>query len=134
MINTEKDFNTPPKIEKFLIDNLKDIQDTRDENKFFFINSNNLKSFIAKLFASSLINIPVCVIGPTCVGKTSAARKFSQIKPNNVNSKGFQMYSFHSGTKPKDFYGIISIKDEKVYFINGTLTTSMSEGQVFYCI
>ena len=106
ILNKNEDFEIPLNIEKYLLDKLKN----QDENKdFFFENSPNLRSIIAKIYACSLINLPVCSIGHTGVRKTSAAREFARIRPTQNN---FKMHTFHAGTNPKDFYGTTTINDE----------------------
>ena len=41
------------------------------------------------------------------------------------------MHSFHSNTKPNHFYGNITIKNNDIEFINGTLLNAMEEGTTF---
>ncbi|KAH0800171.1 Dynein heavy chain, cytoplasmic [Histomonas meleagridis] len=107
------------------------ISETYD-NQFFYKDSPPLCEFMAKIYAASIIGLPICVYGPTGAGKTSAARAFASIRPVNENvSVHFQMHSFHSGTKPNHFYGTPTIKNGKVYFHNGTLTNSMKDGLTF---
>ena len=131
MLNKNKDFDLPSNIEEYLLSKLEKQEDSND-NKFFYLDSPNLKSLIAKIFAASLINLPVCLQGPTGVGKTSAAREFARIRPTqNKANEPFLMHTYHAGTKPKDFYGITTISNEQVLFIDGTLTTTMVNGQTF---
>ena len=56
--------------------------ETSNDNKFFFKKSPKLRSFIAKLLASSMINLHICVVGPTGIRKTSCTREFSRIRKN----------------------------------------------------
>ena len=102
------------------------------DNKFFFKESPKLKSFMAKLFAASMINLHLCIIGKTGVGKTSCARQFSRIRTKLMKlSKEFYMHSFHSNTKPNHIYGNITMKNNKIEFIKGSLLNSMEYGQTF---
>jgi len=137
----EKDFELDDELKDYLINDLNssknilnddDDDDDDDDDQFFFLNSELLKQFIAKLYAASLIHLPVCVYGPTGVGKTSAARAFAKIRPLSCKSNiKYKMHSFHSGTKPNNFYGTTTIKDGKIIYINGTLTDSLRKGYTF---
>ena len=103
-----------------------------NDNKFFFQESPKLKSFMAKLLAVSMINLHLCIKGKTGVGKTSCAREFSRIRAKCMNlSKDFYMHSFHSNTKSNHFYGNISIKNNQIDFINGSLLNAMENGTTF---
>ena len=87
---------------------------------------------MAKLFAASMINLHLCIIGRTGVGKTSCAREFSRIREKVMKlSKDFYMHSFHSSTKPSHFYGNITMKNNKIEFINGPLLNAMEIGTTF---
>ncbi|KAK8895427.1 hypothetical protein M9Y10_023891 [Tritrichomonas musculus] len=110
----------------FLLDNLKN-KDNEINGQFIYKESKVLRTFIAKLYAASIINLPVCVYGPTGVGKTSAAEQFSKER----SIKGYQKHSFHAGTKPKHFYATTTIQDKKISLKYGSLTTAMIKGQVF---
>lgn len=80
----------------------------------------------------SIISQPVCVISPTGAGKTSAARAFARMRPHSKkNEAGFQMHSFHSGTKVAHFFGSTTLLDGQVLFHDGTLTTALKTGLVF---
>jgi len=133
----EKDFELDDEIKNYLINDLNSSQNILNDNdddddQFFFLNSELLQQFIAKLYAASLIHLPVCVYGPTGVGKTSAARAFAKIRPLSYKSNTkYKMHSFHSGTKSNNFYGTTTIKDGKIIYINGTLTDSLRKGYTF---
>jgi len=87
---------------------------------------------MAKLFAASMINLHICVIGRTGIGKTSCAREFSRIRKICMKlSEDFYMHSFHSNTKPSHFYGNITMKNNKIEFINGSLINAMEKGTTF---
>ena len=106
--------------------------DASTDNKYFFQESPKLKSFMAKLLALSLINLHVCVVGRTGAGKTSCAREFSRIRKKSMFlSDDFYMHSFHSNTKPTNFYGNITMKNNKIEFINGSLINAMEKGATF---
>ena len=102
------------------------------DNKYFFKDSQKLRSFMAKLYAASMINMHICIIGKTGIGKTSCAREFSRIRKKSMNlSKDFYMHSFHSNTKSSHFYGNIIIKNNEIEFINGSLLNAMEDGTTF---
>ena len=108
-----------------------EIKDSND-NKFFFQESATLKSFMTKVLAASMINLHLCVTGKTGVGKTSCAREFSRIRAKSMNlSKDFYMHSFHSNTKSNHFYGNITMKNNKIDFINGSLLNALEYGTTF---
>ena len=103
-----------------------------NDNKYFFKDSPKLKSFMSKLFAASMVNLHICLIGKTGIGKTSCAREFSRIRKKSMKlSKDFYMHSFHSNTKPSHFYGNITMKNNDIEFINGSLLNAMEEGTTF---
>ena len=103
-----------------------------NDNKYYFKESPKLKSFMAKLLAASMINLHICVIGKTGIGKTSCAREFSRIREKSMKlSKDFYMHSFHSNTKPSHFYGNITMKNNEIEFINGSLLNAMEKGTTF---
>ena len=106
--------------------------DSSIDNKYFFQDSPKLKSFMAKLLALSMINLHVCVVGRTGVGKTSCAREFSRIRKISMSlSEDFYMHSFHSNTKASHFYGNITMKNNEIEFINGSLLNAMEKGTTF---
>ena len=116
-----------------LLENQKDEQYRSDDNSFFFEKSPSLQKLMALLFACSLINLPVCITGPTGAGKTSLAREFARIRPIETNRRNqkFLMHSFSSETKPKNIFGTATIKNGKIDFSIGTLLTSMTDGLTF---
>ena len=122
-----------PIIENFIYEkylNCETVSST--DNKFFFQNSPKLKSFMAKLLAASMINLHICVIGNTGVGKTSCAREFARIRTKKMKlNKDFYMHSFHSNTKSTHFYGNITMKNNQIGFINGSLLNAMEYGTTF---
>ena len=127
------DIKDDPKIEDFIYKNYLDqgIIESND-NKYYFKDSPKLRAFMAKLFAASMINLHICVIGKTGIGKTSCAREFSRIRKRSMKfSKDFYMHSFHSNTKPSHFYGNITMKNNEIEFINGSLLNAMEKGTTF---
>ena len=127
--NIQDDFE----IEKFIYEKYLNCEsEVSTDNKYFFKESPKLSSFMAKLLALSMINLHACVVGRTGVGKTSCAREFSRIrKKSMLLSEDFYMHSFHSNTKPNHFYGSITMKNNKIEFINGSLINAMEKGTTF---
>lgn len=131
LLKSNKQFTVPAPIEESLLDMLQVTFDNTDD-PFFYKDSPILCNFLAKLTAYSIIGQPVCVIGPTGAGKTSAARAFARMRPRKSNVRlAFQMHSFHSGTKVSHFFGSTTLLDGKIVFHDGTLTTALKSGLVF---
>ena len=105
------------------------------KEKFYFLESQKLKSFMAQLYAFSMINLHVCIIGETGIGKTSCAREFGRIRAKNIGlpkeQEEFYMHSFHSNTKSSHFYGNLTMKNNEIEFINGSLLNAMEKGITF---
>ena len=82
-----------------------------------------------------MINLHVCIIGETGVGKTSCAREFGRIRAKNIGlpkeQEEFYMHSFHSNTKSSHFYGNLTMKNNEIEFINGSLLNAMENGTTF---
>ena len=124
-------------IQQFLIDELiesnKKVGDLGEE-QYYFDKSETLKKFMVQMYACSLVNQYLCIIGPPGIGKTIGARAFSYIREIIFGLKydsPFYMHTFNQFTRPSDYYGISSIKDEKLVFRDGTLTKSIKNGNVF---
>ena len=131
LLQNNKEFEIPKEIEKELLQKFQEITENTDD-PFFYKDSPSLCSFLAKLEAYSIIEQPVCVSGPTGAGKTSAARAFARMRPHSSTFKsGFQMHSFHSGTKVSHFFGSTTLLDGNIVFHDGTLTKSLKLGLVF---
>ena len=109
------------------------VQDSGNE-QYFFKNSESLKNFLVQIYACSLVNQLLCIVGPPGIGKTVGARKFSNIREKIFGIKydlPFYMHTFHQFTRQSDYFGISSLKDEKLVFREGTLTKSIKQGNVF---
>ena len=108
------------------------------DDNFFYKDSKKLKDFIVKLHAASLINLHLVIEGKTGVGKTSCAISYAEKRGNfNINEENeneeytnYYKHSFHLETKPSDFYGTLSLKEED-NFLKGSLYKALLSGKVF---
>ena len=97
------------------------------DEKFYFKESNNLINLMINIYSCSLCRIPVCLVGPTGLGKTSMARAFSEYARNELAT----MFSFNSKTKVDDIFGTFTFENGKLKIINGPLTKVLEEGSIF---
>ncbi len=107
-------------------------KDSEKYEKYFFENSESLKKFVLTVYISSLINLYLYVVSPPGSGKTTAARAIAEIRGMILNQEiSFYIHTHHSSTKPNDFYGTTTISDSEVIFKEGSLSLSISEGNVY---
>ena len=107
-----------------LFDNNKQIS---SDEKFYFKNSYSLKTLMTHLYVCSICRIPVCLVGPTGLGKTSMARAFSELIRNEMAT----MYSFHLETQVDDMYGTFTFQSGLPVIIDGPLTSALKKGKIF---
>ena len=104
------------------------------DEEYFFDESQTLKNFMVQLYACSLINQYLCIIGPPGIGKTIGARAFAYIREKILDieyENPFYMHTFNQFSRPSDYYGVSSMQDGKLVFRKGPLTKSMKQGNVF---
>jgi len=117
-----------------LINSNKQIKKDLKEERYYFDKSESLIKFMIQLYACSLVNQHLCIVGPPGIGKTIGVRTFSYLREIifGLNYKcPFYMHTFNQFTRPSDYFGISSLKDDKLIFKDGTLTKSCKEGVVF---
>ena len=117
---------------------LSDDDDVDDANKnkkykknvrnYFFSKSKELCSFLIKAYSSYLIHMHMRFEGPTGIGKTVGACALAE---KITKGKKYYIQSFHSGTKPSQYYGGATIINNNVDIKDGLLTLAMKEGSVF---
>ena len=106
----------------------------KNEEKYFFLKSAKLTNLMIHLYASSLINQHLCIIGPPGIGKTLGSRAFALIREVITKRKyesPFYMNTFNEHTRPNDYFGVASLKDDKLVFKDGNLTKSIKQGNIF---
>jgi len=115
------------KIKNILKEKISKYRD-KEENKFFFINSKELCTFLTKAYSSYLIHLHMRFEGPTGIGKTAGACALAKMI---MGDKKYYIQSFHSGTKPSQCFGGTTITDNNVHFKDGLLTLAMEQGSIF---
>ena len=74
---------------------------------------------MVQLYACSLINQYLCVVGPPGIGKTIGERAFEFISEkilNNEYKNPFYMHTYNQFTRPSDYYGVLSMQEGKLVF------------------
>ena len=120
-------FNIPLIIKNKADDLFTKNQQTSSDEKFYFKNSSSLKTLMIHLYVCSICRIPVCLVGPTGLGKTSMARAFSEYIRNEIAT----MYSFHLETQIDDIYGTFTFQNGLPVIIDGPLTLALKQGKIF---
>ena len=111
--------------------NLKFSQYQEKENQkkinFFYSGNESLQNFLSIVYASYIINLHLCIIGPPGVGKTTSAMFMSELFQDGENK--YKFFSFNRNTKISDLYGTFNI--EKMENLNGPLIESATNGCIF---
>ena len=127
LLFTENDKISNGKIKEILLKMFKG-KNKNQNNSFIYEGNNSLENFIAIVYASYLIHLHLCVIGPSGVGKTACAKFISEILKNNND---YKLFPFHRNTKPSELYGTINIKKGKIEEYNGPFIDSALNGNIF---
>ena len=67
----EDQFEIDKEIKETFLNYLKENKKNFINNHFIFENNSNLENLVVIVYASFLINLPVCIIGPKGIGKSS---------------------------------------------------------------
>ena len=77
--------------------------------KFYYKNSEKLVNLMIHLYVCSLCRLPVVLVGPTGVGKTSMARALAELIRSD-DEEPFTMFSFNIETQISDLYGTLTLE------------------------
>ena len=104
----------------------------KENNKkinFIYKDKGSLENFLCIIYASYLINLHLCIIGPPGVGKTTISKFISEILQNNDNK--YKFFPFNRNTKTTDLYGTLNLKNQKLEHYNGPLIIAAKTGCIF---
>ena len=127
ILEKKKNINIPQEI----LNRFKELYKNSDtKEKFYFKNSPNLENLMANLYVCYICRLPVVLVGPTGVGKTSMARALSEII-NKDKTNPFIMFCFNIETQVSDLYGTLTLEQGIPKSVKGPLYKAFEEGNIF---
>ena len=107
-----------------------------EEETFFFRGLNELEDFFALLFICFITHTHICIEGKTGIGKTACAKAFAEIlKTNKYYIDEYKIFSFNNETVYNDFYGSLTLDENKnISFCNGVLTEASLSKDIYIFI
>ena len=90
------------------------------------------------MYASLMINLPLIIYGTPGARKTTMIRSYGRIRQSKMGKydkekSSFQIHTFHSGTKPSDYFVTNILKEGgQIGYANGTFYNYNKRGIDFY--
>ena len=128
LLFSEKDKISNDEIKAIILTLLKSKQLNNSNSQFIFKGNKTLEDFIAMIYGAFLVNLHLCIIGPTGVGKTTCAKFFAEIL---LGKNKYRLFPFHRNSKTKELYGDLNIKEGKIENYKGPLIECAENGNIF---